>query len=231
MEARSKSRPGILGVVGVLALGLLWGCANRDDAIRYKITIDVGTPSGVKRGASVVESDFRRDGLTLGQAPFVDLGNGHYIFALLTDPFSEKTLYRIVLNALRYPDLKPPLDDPQANAFVQAKRTKPQAILRRADYPMLVTFGNIKDSGSVSEVSPDNLAASFGAGYRLEQITIQVVDQDEPLTQGLEDILTWADVPPETRLSPRDPLKLQTVAEAPLSRLLWNLSFVYRSSR
>lgn len=218
-------------MVGVLALGLVGGCANRDDAIRYRITMDIGTPSGVKSGSSVVESDLRQDGLTLGQAPFVDLGNGHYVFALLTDPFSQKTLYGIVLKALRYPELNPPLENPQGNAFTQAKRTKPQAILRRADYSMLVTFGNIKDSGSVSEVGPDNLAASFGAGYRLEQITIQIVDQDETLTVGLEDILTWTDSPPETPFSPRDPIKIETVAKAPLSRRLSNFSFVYRSSR
>ena len=228
---RRQSAWGILGVLGALALGTLGSCANRDKAIRYKIILDVDTPSGVKSGSSVVESDFRQDGLTFGQAPFVDLGNGSYLFALLTDPFSKKTLYGIVLNALRYPDLRPPLDDPQASAFAQAKRSKPQATLHRLDYPMLVTFSNIKDSKSVSEVDPDDLVASFGAGYRLDQITIQVVDQEEPLTEGLEDILTWIGSYPETRLSAGDPLKVQTVAEAPLSRRLSNLSFIYRSRK
>lgn len=193
--------------------------------------MDIGTPSGMKSGSSVVESDLRQDGLTLGQAPFVDLGNGHYVFALLTDPFSQKTLYGIVLKALRYPELNPPLEDPQGNAFTQAKRTKPQAILRRADYPMLVTFGNIKNPSSVTEIDPGNLVANFGAGHRIERITIQITDQDEPLTEGLEGILTWLGTSPVGRISPQDPLKVETVAEAPLSRRLWNLSFVYRSRK
>ena len=221
----------ILAALGTFALGFVGGCANRDHAIRYRITMDVGTPSGVKSGSSVVESDFRQDGLTFGQAPFVDLGNGHYIFALLTDPFSRKTLYGIVLNALRYPELEPPLDEPEGAAFVQAKQTKPQATLRPADYPMLVTFENIREPRSVTEIDPGNLSAGLGAGYRIVRITIQITDQDEPLTEGLEDILTWAGTPPETRLSPRDPLKIETVAEAPLSRRLSNISFVYRSSK
>lgn len=221
----------MLAALGTFALGFVVGCANRDKANRYRISINVSTPSGLKTGSSVVESDLRQDGLTFGQAPFVNLGNGHYIFLLLTDPFSHKTLYEIVLKALRYPELKPPLDNPEGAAFVQAKRTKPQATLRPADYPMLVTFSNIRNSSSVSEVDPDNLAATLGAGYRLKQITVQVVDQDEPLTEGLEDILPWSATSPETRLSPGNPLKLETVAEAPLSRRLWNLSFVYRSRK
>ena len=120
---RQQSKSAILAVLGALALGMLGGCTNRDDAIRYKVTLEVDTPSGVKSGSSVVESDFGQDGLTFGQAPFVDLGNGRYLFTLLTDPFSKKTLYGIVLGVLRYPDLRPPLDDLQGNAFTQAKRS------------------------------------------------------------------------------------------------------------
>ena len=225
-QQRGISR--ILSISGSLTLGLLTACTSRDGAIRYKLIVNVDTPAGLKSGSSIVESDFARDGLTFGQAPFVDLGNGRYVFALLSDPFSEKTLYSIVLRALRYPEARPPLEDPQGNAFVQAKRSKPQVELRHEDYPMLVSFANLKDPATVGEVDPNNLVSNFGEGYRLKNISIKVVDQDDPLTDGLEDILPWIDSNPEKRLKARNPLKLETVAEAPLSRRLSNLSFVYR---
>ena len=225
-QQRGISR--ILAISGALALGLLAACTSRTGAIRYKLIVNVDTPAGLKSGSSIVESDFGRDGLTLGQAPFVDLGNGRYLFALLSDPFSKKTLYGIVLRALRYPEARPPLENPQGNAFIQAKRSKQQVEIRHKDYPMLVTFGNVKDPTTVAEVDPNNLVANFGEGYRLETMSIEVVDQDDPLTEGLEDILTWIDSHPEKKLKAANPRKLETVAEAPLSRRLSNLSFVYR---
>jgi hypothetical protein len=36
-------------------------------------------------------------------------------------------------------------------------------------------------------VSPDNLAASFGAGYSLKRITFEAVDGKTPLTTGFSD--------------------------------------------
>ncbi len=39
-------------------------------------------------------------------------------------------------------------------AFVQAKQTKPQATLRQADYPMLVTFENIRACSGTSLFVP-----------------------------------------------------------------------------
>jgi hypothetical protein len=49
---------------------------------------------------------------------------------------------------------------------------------------MLVTFKDIADPTSVVLVDPDDLAASFGAGYRLKAITVQVTDK--PVTVGIE---------------------------------------------
>lgn len=226
-----QARPKILAMVGTLMLGLLASCSDRDDAMRYRLTVVVDTPSGTRSGSSIVESDFRNNGLTTGQAPIVDLGNGRYLFALLTDPFSQRTLYRIMLQALRYPESKPPLENPQGHTFRQAKRSKPKVTLRRADYPMLVTFRDIGNAKSVLEVDPDNLVANFGPGYKLERIAIEVVDQDEPITEGLEGLLKWLGPHALSRLSAGDPDTMQSVTEAPLSRQLSKLSFVYRSRK
>jgi hypothetical protein len=74
--------------------------------------------------------------------------------------------------------------------FIQSKReirnVPPNA------YPLLVTFTDINDPKSVLEVKPDNLAASFGVGYSLKSITLEITD--EPVTEGkVEGVLGWLD--------------------------------------
>jgi hypothetical protein len=46
-----------------------------------------------------------------------------------------------------------------------------------------VTFSDISDPTSVALVDPDDLAASFGAGYALEAVTVEVTQ--EPVTEGV----------------------------------------------
>ena len=123
---------------------------------------------------------------TYGQAPFVDLRDGRYLFSVLSDPFGQMTMYETVLHVLRYPETRPPLADADASSFDQASQTKPSGVVRPADYPMLVTFGDVRDPKTVTEVDPTNLAASFGAGYDFRRMTLDVVDMDEPLTAGFE---------------------------------------------
>lgn len=54
---------------------------------------------------------------------------------------------------------------------------------------MLVTLGDVSDPTSVERVDPDNLEASFGKGYRLKAITVQVTDDE--VTTGIEKRLGW----------------------------------------
>ena len=57
-------------------------------------------------------------------------------------------------------------------------------------YPLLVTFGDINDPASVKKVDPNDLAATFGPGYTLKSITLEITD--EPVTTGkVEDVLGW----------------------------------------
>ena len=178
------ARRGMLGVLGLFAGGLavlLSGCGSNDRQLRYKVTVEVDTPLGLRTGSSVVETDMDDNGFTFGQAPYVDLGGGRYLFALLNDPFSKRIMYRLAFNVLQYPELKPPLDR-KKHLYVQAKDMKPFGVVRREDYPMLVTFGDINDPKTVREVDPGIV----------RRITFQVVDQDEPLTVGLEEKFAWA---------------------------------------
>lgn len=56
--------------------------------------------------------------------------------------------------------------------------------------PLMVTFANIADPKSVSQVDPGALAASFGPGVRLKAVTLEVTE--EPVTEGkVDNLLSW----------------------------------------
>lgn len=170
-------------VVAGAMTALIVGCGRRSSRkLRYKITLEVETSNGVKTGASVLETDMDSKGFTSGQSPYVDLGEGQFAFALLSDPFSKRVMYQIVLDVLKYPDLKPQALDQTRNLYDQAKDHQSFAALRREDYPMLVTFGDINNPKTVREWDPS----------AVKRITFQVVDQDEPLTVGIEEQFKWA---------------------------------------
>ena len=50
------------------------------------------------------------------------------------------------------------------------------------DYPMMVTFTDISDPMSVVEVDPNNFVATFGEGYALVEMTLEITD--EAMTSG-----------------------------------------------
>jgi hypothetical protein len=57
------------------------------------------------------------------------------------------------------------------------------------NYPYFVRFKDMADPKSVEQVDPDNLAKSFGAGYRLKSLTVQMTG--EPVTVEIEKRLGW----------------------------------------
>ena len=55
--------------------------------------------------------------------------------------------------------------------------------------PYFVRFGDLRDPKSVERVDPDHLDKSFGEGFRLKALTIQITD--DPVTVGIEKRLGW----------------------------------------
>ena len=224
----------MLGLLGGGTATLLSGCGRPEGILRYQLTLEVRTPEGMKTGSSVLQnmlygksiiplpSDSGGSGY-IGEAPTVDLGGGRFLFALLCDADYHRDVFEIVVKVLSYPELK--LVRPDENVrdrMNKAAKTKPSAILARGDYPMLVTFTDVNEPKSVVEVSPDNLAASFGAGYALEKITFQAVDRQTPLTTGIRQRLKWLGPHHETKLDPQ----MKTLNDRSLPRRLFNGCFV-----
>lgn len=198
------ARRAYYAVVAAMILGLV-GCSGTA-SYRYKLTLAVNTPEGVKRASTIVEVLFR-DVLipargtmhTLrGEALYLDLGPGaRPLIALLTSQLHPK--YGAEIRWTR--DW-----GPSANLFQQLYGLKPPtdkvieyvsslAGMRGAhsitpnDLPDLVTFADTKDPKSVIEVDPNDLQATLGPNISWNDITLEVTD--EPISHGIERKLPW----------------------------------------
>lgn len=194
------------------ALLMLPACTLADDGApdyRYRLTVEVETPQGVRRGSSVIAveqsmgstamSGFgqRVDRRVRGEAVAVDLPGGQTLFALLRSADNiDWAAYVVPLLAPQRPDL--PFEEQVAQVLalegqgaVTLPRTWPPVghLPERTAYPMLVTFRDPSDPTSVEEVDPDDLAATFGPGTRLRRITVELTE--DAVTEGIEGRLGW----------------------------------------
>jgi hypothetical protein len=203
----NPSRRAILqmGGGGAMAAGLS-GCElipRRRWSYRYKLTLTLDTPDGVRRGSSVVElqavevpmvkviaSEIR------GEATFVDLGSGKRpLIALLTNYFAETS--RPHWSRDKGPNLGFLLDLFDVKADLGHKDSILDAIdkiresrtIQPSDLPDLVTFADVLDPKSVLLVDPMNLEATLGPGIKWRSIELGLVD--EAPTNLIEAKLPW----------------------------------------
>lgn len=196
----------MLRVLASLALCLaLAGCDMLFNTPKWrwnqKLTVSVMTPEGMKIGSAVTSAriafppkwtgvgdaaGMQQGGVT-GEAVVVDLGEGHYVFALLQG-YTEWTAYTAF-----FPELEgKPLSKTEMGSYLDlmVASTGQTRELRRKDYPLLVTFHDINEPATVRRINPGDLSASFGPGYRLNAVTLSITD--EPVTEGkVETLLGW----------------------------------------
>lgn len=154
---------------------------------KQKTHISVQTPSGLKSGSATVFVKWsdgpkilpdppKRSYQYEGEATVVDLGEGKYLFALING--AELLGLKVFGNGLytQFTDGLGPAIKHTAKSGEQEKPIPPEVM------PLLVTFDDINDPASVKEVNPNNLAATFGTGYALKSITLEITD--EPVIVG-----------------------------------------------
>ena len=191
----------LLGAVGIV----MSGCShNPSYTYRFKMTVVIETPSGLKTGSSVYEvgagnktrltsEEGTRFVWTKGEAVAVDLDNGQTLFTLLKTGALQGDMASLSMSAL---DTAFKYDIVESAArIVNREGIRSPAEVKQRDYPMLVTFKDLRDPKSVQQVDPDKLASSFGPGYALKSITVQVTD--EPVTTGIEKRLASIGVKPD----------------------------------
>lgn len=194
-----------LAILVCAALALA-GC-GRSASYRYKLTLSLDTPDGVKTGFNVVQIDYWTVSIpaqgephkTHGQGLYLDLGPGRPpLIALLThirraNERPEDTRWGgddpigVIYKAC--------LGETAIYSFIDVVSKfgachAPSAITP-ADLPDLVTLADVNDPKSVLLVDPNNLAATLGPGVAWRAMTLQATD--EPLTTGIEKWLPWVD--------------------------------------
>jgi hypothetical protein len=194
----------------VIVAAALASCGGPVYTYRYKLTLEVETPEGVKSASSVVEireymvkfpAKAIRGAVT-GQALYLDVGkNQQPLVALLTrrigtsiEPyFPDYSKYF----GIHYEWAE---NNPGLEALVTKRGAKDLAVI---DLPELVSFASPSYPNTVIAVDPRNLEATFGSGVKWHRMTIEITD--DPITKGLEAKLPWV-TKMDTTMLDGDPL-------------------------
>ena len=162
---------------------------------RFRMTVAVDTPQGLRTGSSVYEvtagrtggllpEEAKRDWAVRGEAVAVDLPGGRTLFALLKTNAHFDDMMGLSMATL-HPDFAGTGYDVVGVARELARGAwRGPAPVAPGDYPMLVTFADEDDPASVALVEPGNLAATLEPGVRLRAITVELTD--DPVTSGIE---------------------------------------------
>jgi hypothetical protein len=181
---------------------------------RYRMTLSVETPEGIKTGSSVYQIGVSTgmkfgdsSGAQMharGEALMVDLGARGILFVLLTKGADADYSGYLVFKAFPYPGSKQgPLSGvatPEGLKYYVNLRGKVE--LTPSQLPSLVHFHEINDPKTVEIVDPNDLAKSFGAGVRLTSASIEMVNtgiwplnqigiSGISVTRGIEKKLGW----------------------------------------
>lgn len=210
-------------LLGAMAMcGLLVACGDESGssgmtkkgyffpAHRFRLTAEVETPEGVRRGSSVIQVRWSISSYEInGEAAAVDLPGGQTLFVLLRSKAQESADWAGLASSWIPQNLKDswvlPNAENSASSIAKGKYywghvaryrgTVPVPRLRKMpwgeidNYPYFVKFKDIRDPGSVELVDPDNFAASFGTGYRLKSLTATFTA--EPVTHIINSRLGW----------------------------------------
>jgi hypothetical protein len=187
--------------VAALTLTGCWG----SQSYRYKLTLALNTPQGVKRASSVVEVTFWHVSIPergtmhqlRGEALYLDLGPGaRPLVALLTSQLHPKYGEKQRWTRDAGPGMRQmsriygqaPSED-YMDDVPRIAQTRGAHSIAPTDLPDLVTFADITDPKTVIEVDPNAPEAALGPGVSWNEITLE--STDEPITTGIESKLTW----------------------------------------
>lgn len=207
-----------------MALASLTGCKKEAGAEggfrvngtwRYKMTVTVETPEGLKSGSAVREISSSNSkyklklpesgsvGSLKGAAIVVDLGEHGKLFALLRGEHNVDLGKNIVPKVWPYEGGYTSIAGIKYYREFKAGKTG----ITLENYPMLVMFKNINDPKTVTRVlevqkirnpstaqdeyllKADHFEELFGRGVKLKEITIETTD--EPVTWNIDSILPW----------------------------------------
>lgn len=195
----------LLGAAGAALLASLAGCVQ-SESLRYRVTVEVDTPQGLRTGSSVWHVDSQAgpafpgpeaasiSSNIRGEAVTVDLPGGETLFALMRGAGGDVDYptQLVQRHLAEHPD---PRVETTPGAWAENRRRIQRSgiafELTEDEYPMLVRFRDRSDPTTVEQVEPGDLDEAFGPGVRLRRITVEMT-QESP-TQDIIGILPWLD--------------------------------------
>lgn len=169
-----------------------------DHAHRFRLTVEVDTPEGLRSGSSVVEVESKdvrwvpAPGTHVypvrGEGVFLDLGGGRNVVAVLAHGDSAEDVSQIITLWVEAYGHK------QWDGDVWSGRTELRGVveLRPPLVPTLVTFADPLDPATVRVVRPGEFERAFGPGFRFRRATLEVVPRSVPVTSRvIERRLPW----------------------------------------
>ena len=186
------------GPIALLAALVIGDQINDRPAHKYRLTVEVETPEGRKSASGVLavhpDRSYTRRGRTrtLGDAVFVDLGQGKNLVALLAHIDNK-----LVLDDMNYVALRAYVAASGKRVpFSEMSRLTGVVPVKGELIPVLVSFADPATPGSARVVRSDDAEAVLGKGYRIQSISAEVVPNGywpldfggplgEPVTRGI----------------------------------------------
>ncbi len=207
----------------ILSGAILWHAVFNEDndleySWRYKLTVEVETPEGVKTGSAVREvtvqfyptgnkhphdRKYNSSKFVKGEAVVVDLGERGVVFATLRGYSSDRG-YALSMPFQIFSSPSPGGTIDGAKYYSQLD--KHAEITEPAYFPVFVTFIDLNDPKTIKglmevnvvnryppryEIKKSHFEDYFGKGVRLKSVSIEMTD--EPVTDELRDYLKWID--------------------------------------
>ena len=185
--------------IAAAGLFVVGGCDFRKaETYRYRITVEVETPQGLRSGSSVWEtSAWQGTGIPdrgirsreRGEAVAVDLPGGT-LFALLRGADMDVDYVSGVVPShfRRHPEPGLQMGGDWAENRRSIAKAEPSFDLYPDEYPLLVRFRDIADPTSVERADPGSLS-NLGTGFRVKRIRVDVTtDSAKP---AIDDRLPW----------------------------------------
>ena len=182
---------------------------------RYKMTVEIETPEGIKTGSAVREVSAYsltyslsgaggRAKIEKGEAVVVDLGKRGTVFALMRGIGGDVDYrYSIVFKA--FPHERGGLT-PEGIQHYREMKSSDKVVLPVDLYPMFVRFRDMNDPKTVenlleteavgqgwpkkNKLKADHFEEAFGEGVRIKSVTMEMTEE-EVNWQGIEKWLPW----------------------------------------
>lgn len=196
---------GLLLAITAFVIWLFFTVNYPSASLRYEITVEVEADGEVYSGSSVQEVTV---GLMLningggsrawssfkGEAVAVEIADRGILFVLLAGPrgLPNEPFEPEQVNISSPAQFMNIVFDVRGSSIEAVHAVPDRAIDDEVPFnllPVMVRFEDINDPRSVTLVNPFDLASSFGEGVELRRVHVRTTQA--PITEGIEERLTW----------------------------------------